>query len=111
MRSLRSALAVAALAALAACSEQPSKEEIEAANNTFICFAGDERLVIRFDEGEARMLVGGGQRVTLYQIASASGVRFSNGDMELHGKGASLTLVRDGVATPLDGCHNPPLKQ
>ena len=46
----------------------PSKEEEEAAKNTFACTAAGERLVIRFDVGEARLLMPDGNRVSLYQI-------------------------------------------
>ena len=66
---------------------------------------GGERIVIRFDAGEARLLMPDGNRVSLYQIPAASGVRFSNGIMELRGKGMDLQLVRHGVATPLKDCQ------
>ncbi len=62
----------------------------------------DERIVIRFDVGEARLLMPDGNRVALYQIPAASGVRFSNGNMELRGKGMDLQLVNNGVATQLE---------
>jgi membrane-bound inhibitor of C-type lysozyme len=101
----RLATAVAALAALAACNTAPSKEAQEAARNTFACQLAGERLVIRFDSGEARLLLPGGDRVTLYQIAAASGVRYTNGLMELRGKGMELQLVRDGAAAALEGCQ------
>jgi membrane-bound inhibitor of C-type lysozyme len=100
----RRAGALAVLAALAACNTGPSKEAQEAARNTFACQLAGERLVIRFDAGEARLLMPGGDRVTLYQIAAASGVRYSNGLMELRGKGMELQLIRDGFARQLDGC-------
>ena len=101
----RRAAAVAALATLAACNSTPSKEAQEAARNTFACQLAGERLVIRFDSGEARLLMPGGDRVTLYQIAAASGVRYTNGLMELRGKGMELQLVRDGTALTLEGCQ------
>jgi len=104
-RLLAAVAAVAAVAALAACKSSPSKEEQEAARNTFACQLGGERLVIRFDAGEARLLMPGGDRVTLYQIAAASGVRYTNGLMELRGKGVELQLVRDGTAATLEGCQ------
>ncbi len=46
-----------------------------------------------------------GNRVSLYQIPAASGVRYANGDMELRGKGTDLQLVRHGVAIPLADCQ------
>jgi membrane-bound inhibitor of C-type lysozyme len=97
-------VAALAVAALAACESSPSKEALEAARNTFACQLAGERIVIRFDSDEARMLMPGGDRVNLYQIPSASGVRYTNGQMELRGKGMELQLIRDGTLTPLDGC-------
>jgi len=110
MESVRStsrpALAVAvAMFLLAACGNTPSKEEVEAARNTINCQLAGDRLVIRFDTGEARLLMPSGDRISLYQIASASGVRYSNGSLELRGKGTDLHLVRDGTVMPLVGCE------
>ena len=98
---------VTALAALlcTACAMPPSKEELEAAKNTFACMFVDERIVIRFEVGEARLLMADGNRVALYQISADSGVRFSNGNMELRGKGMDLQLVNHGVETPLKNCE------
>jgi len=93
-----------AAALLAACATGPTKEEQEAARNTFACQLGSDRIVIRFDAGEARMLMPTGDRVTLYQISSASGVRFTNGYLELRGKGTELELVRYGGVTRLTEC-------
>jgi membrane-bound inhibitor of C-type lysozyme len=101
----RRAVTTLLVVALAACNAAPSKEAVEAAKNTFACQLAGERLVIRFDSGEARMLMPGGDRITLYQIATASGVRYTNGLMELRGKGTELQLVRDGVVVPLAGCE------
>jgi membrane-bound inhibitor of C-type lysozyme len=106
-RGARLAAAIAAcltLAALAACESSPSKEALEAAKNTFACRLAGERIVIRFDADEARILMPGGDRVNLYQIPSGSGVRYSNGQMELRGKGMELQLIRDGSLTVLDDC-------
>ncbi len=89
---------------LAACANTPSKEEQEAAKNTFACQLSGERLVIRFEAGEARLLMPDADRVVLYQIPAASGVRFSNGTLELRGKGMDLQLIRNGVATALADC-------
>ena len=94
---MRFAIAVCLAVALAACADKASKEEEEAAKNTFVCQLHGERLVIRFDaSGEARLLMPGGDRVVLYQVPSTSGVRFSNGNMELRGRGGGsgeLTLI------------------
>ncbi len=98
------AAAILAVTLLTACGSMSSKDAEEAAKNTFACQLGSERIVIRFDTGEARMLMPGGERVTLHQIASASGVRFTNGLMELRGKGTDLQLVNEGVPTQLADC-------
>ena len=95
--------------------ENPAKkkEEEEARKNTFACQLNGERLVIRFAEGEARMLMPDAQRVTLYQLPTASGVRFSNGTLELRGKGMELQLSREGATTALIDCQPytpPPVK-
>ena len=90
---------------LAACSGEPSKEELEAAKNTFACSLRGERLVIRLDLGEARLLMPDGDRVVLHQIPTASGVRYSNGNFELRGKGMDLQFVRDGTAITLADCQ------
>ncbi len=107
----RIALALAATAALAACQQGPTKDEIEAAKNTFACKLSGERLVIRFDASlqEARLLMPDGTPLVLHQIPTASGVRFSNGTYELTGKGTELKLARDGVVTDLVDCANVPL--
>jgi len=88
-----------------ACAVPPSKEEEEAAKNTWACSAAGERLVIRFDTGEARLLMPDGNRVSLYQIPTTAGVRFSNGQIELRGKGMDLELVQLGNPTHLKDCQ------
>jgi membrane-bound inhibitor of C-type lysozyme len=90
---MRLAYAIVIAAALAGCADQVSKEEKEAAKNTYVCLLEGERLVIRFDMGMARMLMPNGDRIDLYQIPAASGVRFSNGNLELRGKGTDLVLL------------------
>lgn len=88
------------------CADKPSKEEQEAARNTFACQLRGERLVLRFDAAEARLLMPGGERVVLYQLPTASGVRFSNGTLELRGKGTDLQLLsNDGTSAPLVDCQ------
>ena len=106
-RPLRAAAAAAAVSALlcGSCAMPPSKDEQEAAKNTFTCLSQGERIVIRFDVGEARLLMPDGNRVSLYQIPAASGVRYANGDLELRGKGMDLQLVRHGAAIPLADCQ------
>jgi membrane-bound inhibitor of C-type lysozyme len=83
---------------VAGCQEKgPTKEELEAAKNTIDCQAADERIVIKFDDAEARMLMPDGTRTILYQVPSGSGVRYLNGLMELRGKGMDLDLTREQV--------------
>ena len=100
------------VAALASCVGNPSKEEEEAAKNTFVCLLDGERLVIRFDAGTARLLLPTGDRVSLYQIPAATGLRFSNGSLELRGKGADLTLIDNNNSTSVAltdcGPYTPP---
>jgi membrane-bound inhibitor of C-type lysozyme len=109
-RTPRSALALAALlgaALLVSACENPlqKKREEELAKTTFACQLNGERFVVRFADGEARILLPGAQRVTLYQIPVASGVRYSNGTMELRGKGSELQFIMDNVLTPLRDCE------
>ena len=100
---LRRAVVLAVLGILAACTP-PEKPADVPSKDTFECTLEGERWVIRFTEGEARVLTPGSERITLYQIAAASGVRYSNGLMELRGKGMELQLIRDGFARKLDDC-------
>lgn len=97
--SPRTILASLAILLTAACQSGPTKEEIEAAKNTVDCERPGERIVIRYDEGEARILMPDGTRVVLYQVPSASGIRYINGLMELRGKGMELDLTREQQAT------------
>jgi membrane-bound inhibitor of C-type lysozyme len=112
--SIRSALALLLATALTACVGNPSKDEEEAAKNTFTCLLEGERVVIRFDQGTARILLPTGDTVALYQIPATSGVRFSNGNLELHGKGTDLTLIdfNTSTSTALAQCgpYTPPAK-
>jgi membrane-bound inhibitor of C-type lysozyme len=97
------------VAALAGCTMPASKDDIEAAKNTYGCQLNGERVVVRFADGEARLLMPGATRVTLYQIPTASGLRYSNGVMELRGKGVDLQLIQEGVATALASCEQFPV--
>ena len=94
------------LFALSACEHKPSKEEEDAVKNTFACRLNGQRLVIRFDTGEVRMLTADGEKITLYQIPAGAGVsvRYSNGNMELRGSASDLTLIEFGVVTKLVDC-------
>lgn len=96
--SRRALTACTLIALLAACETGPTKEEIEAAKQTIDCERPGERVVIRFADGEARLLLPDGTRVVLYQVPSGSGVRYINGLMELRGKGMEMELVREQAA-------------
>jgi hypothetical protein len=102
------AFAIAAALLVAACDSFQKKQEEELAKNTFACQLNGERFVVRFAEGEARVLLPGAQRVVLYQIPTGSTgslVRYSNGNLELRGRGAELTFIADGTAVPLRDCE------
>ena len=62
--------------ALAGCQTGPSKEELEAAKDTIDCQRPGERIVVKFADGEARILLPDATRVILYQVPSGSGVRW-----------------------------------
>lgn len=99
---------LAAVCLLAGCENPMKKREEELAKNTFACQLNGERFVVRFAEGEARVLLPGAQRVTLYQIPTGSTgsiVRYSNGNMELRGRGTELTFIVDNQAAPLRDCE------
>ena len=102
MPSIRPSLRLlAAVCLLAGCQQGPTKEEIEAAKNTIDCERQGERIVIRFAEGEARLLMPDGTRVVLYQVPSGSGIRYLNGLMELRGKGMDLDFTREQTVVRL----------
>ena len=96
--------AVVLAAQLAGCEHKPTKEEEDAAKATFVCQLAGERLIMRFEPGEVRLLTSNAERITLYQIPVASGIRYSNASLELRGKGMDLVLIDNGVATRLEGC-------
>ena len=89
---------------LTGCEHKPTKEEEEATKNTITCQLAGERLVIRFDYGEARLLTAAAEKITLYQIPSGGGTRYSNGKVELQGKGMDWMLTELGASTTLESC-------
>ena len=104
-RVLATLAVVVTLTQLGACGGAARQEQEEAAQNTYGCGTGGERIVIRFDRGEARLLMPGGERVNLYQVPSGAGVRYTNGTIDLFGRGTDLRLARDGGAPEvLQGC-------
>ncbi len=102
------ALAAAALL-LGGCTGMGSENEMEASTDSFACKLGTERIVVRFTEQEARILMPPDEHlVTLYQMPTGGGVRYSNGMIELRGSGANITLIREDVPVVLTACE--PLK-
>lgn len=101
------AAAVAATLAIGvtACADSPSREAQEAAKNTYACQLAGERLVVKFDSDEARLLMPNGDRVILYQVPMGSGIRYTNGTFDLRGKGMDLQFIRNGNLTPLLDCQ------
>ena len=100
-RPYRVLFALGALALAACQTGGPTAKEIEEAKHTIDCHHGDERIVIRFAEGEVRMLMPDESRVILYQIPAGSGFRYMNGSMELRGKGLDVELLRNQSALRL----------
>ena len=98
-------LCALAAGALCACADTPSKEAQEAAKNTFACQLAGERLVMKFEPGEARLLMPDGDRIVLYQVPMGSGIRYTNGNLDLRGKGMDLELIRNGNPTQLADCQ------
>lgn len=96
------ALAFAFAALLAGCGG--GTKEMVPSPDTFECTLDGARWLVRFTQGEARLLTPEGERINLYQIATASGVRFTNGMLELRGRGSELALVNDGVLRPMNDC-------
>jgi membrane-bound inhibitor of C-type lysozyme len=83
---------------IVACKDPgPTKEEQEIAKKTIDCDLAGDRVLIRFEEGEARLLMPDATRPILYQVASASGLRYTNGYIDLRGRGMELQLTRDAI--------------
>jgi len=105
IRSSVAAILCAAIATLGGCADQQRKEAEEAAKNTFACQLDGQRVVMKFDAGEARLLMPDGDRVVLYQVPMGSGIRYTNGNLDLRGKGMDLQLIRNGAPTQLLDCQ------
>jgi hypothetical protein len=104
-RPLRAAVIAALSASLAcACASGPSREQQEAARNAFTCQLGGQPVLVKFDTDEARLLMPDGDRLILYQIQQESGVRYTNGMVELRGSGLDLRLIRNGKPAALVDC-------
>lgn len=97
-------LVAAAVLLLPACGGGGGTKEEVPSKDTFECTLEGERWLVRFVDSEARLLTPQGQRVNLYQVPSGSGVRYTNGLIELRGKGMDLMLTQDAFTRKLDGC-------
>jgi hypothetical protein len=100
---MRSCFVILVLASIAGCAPTEKPADVPS-KDTYECTLEGERWLVRFTEGEARLLTPGGERINLYQISTASGVRFSNGLVELRGRGMELQLIRDGFSRSLVDC-------
>ena len=89
------ALAAGAFVFAGCQSGGPTKEEEEAARSTIECDHAGQRILIRFAEGEARLLMPDATRVILYQVPVPSGLRYTNGLWELRGRDLSLELSQE----------------
>ena len=100
-----------AAALLAAACATPEKLPDVPSQDTIACQLEGQRVVIRFLPDEVRMLTPEGERVTLQKVPAASGVRYTNGLLEIRGGGGSPTMpegllyIRDGTAWRLANCE------
>jgi hypothetical protein len=78
------------------------RKEEEAIKNTVDCQYQGERLLVRFDRDEVRVLMPEGDRMYLYRVPSSRGVLYTNGDFELLGKGTDVTFGRAGGTSKLE---------
>ena len=105
----RTFLTLVVACALAACAA-PDKKPEQPSGDTIACQLEGQRIVIRFLPDELRMLTPDGERVTLQKVPAASGVRYTNGLMEVRGGGGpradpgGLIFIRDGNAWTLTNC-------
>ncbi len=101
----RAARLLPLVALLAACA---TGDEMVPSEDTVQCQMAGARVLIRFVDQEARLLLPpNGERVNLYQIGSTmpGQMRFSNGMMELTGTNNNLRLSKDGQSTALTSCE------
>lgn len=89
-------------AALSGCASAPPEEV--PSPDTFECRLDGQRWLVRFTDGEARLLSPDGQRINLYQVATGSGVRFTNGLIELRGKGMDLAITQENLTRQFVDC-------
>jgi hypothetical protein len=92
-----------AIAVLSGCDilSQQKRDEENAIKNTVDCQYQGERLLVRFDRDEVRILMPDGERVYLYRMPSSRGVLYTNGNLELLGKGTDITFGPVGSVAKL----------
>ena len=105
----RPTVALLAALALAACGAPPEKPAEVASQDTIACQLAGQRMVIRFLPDEVRLLTPEGERVVLQKVPASSGVRYTNGLVEIRGGGPltnpeGLVYIREGTGWPLQGC-------
>ncbi|MDR0250530.1 MAG: hypothetical protein LBI35_04355 [Burkholderiales bacterium] len=102
VRILSLLCATAMLVALSGCDAlSKSRNEEQAIKNTVDCVYQDERLLVRFDRDEVRILMPDGERIYLYRMPSSRGVLYTNGNLELLGKGTDITFGPAGGVAKL----------
>lgn len=105
----RTTVTIVAALALAACAA-PEKKPEQPSGDAIACQLEGRRIVIRFLPDELRMLTPDGEPVTLQKVPSSSGVRYTNGLIEVRGGGGprtdpgGLVFIRDGTAWTLTNC-------
>ena len=107
---LRGAASAVAAALLAAACAAPEKGPDVPSQDTIACQLEGQRVGIRFLPDEVRVLTPEGERVNLQKVPAASGVRYTNGLLEIRGGGGSPTMpegllyIREGTAWRLQNC-------
>jgi hypothetical protein len=106
-RTIAPAIALALLAVACATPEKPPDVQSQ---DTIACQLAGTRIVIRFLPDEVRLLTPEGERVTLQKVPASSGVRYTNGLVEIRGGGGSgpmpggLIYISEGTGRALEQC-------
>ena len=110
MKRLATISALVLALSLAGCAT-PEKQPDVPSKDTLACELSGQRLVIRFLPDEVRMVSPEGDPVILQKVPASSGVRYTNGLVEIRGGGGTATMpggllyVREGTAWPLQACE------
>jgi len=109
-RTSRTIAAAIAAASVAAACAAPEKGPDVPSQDTLACQLAGTRIVIRFLPDELRLLTPEGERVTLQKVPASSGVRYTNGLIEVRGGGGSgpmpggLVYISEGIGRTLEQC-------